>query len=57
MATSMYLDMKTKFMVQYYIKTKDDVFKRFKLFYQEYILYLKSRHHYIIFYILYYILI
>ena len=37
------IDIKTKFMVQYFIKTKDEVFKCFKLFYQEYILYVKSR--------------
>ena len=35
--------MKTKFMVQYFIKTKDEVFECFKSFYQEYILYVKSR--------------
>ena len=37
------IDVKTKFMVQYFIKTKDEVFKCFKVFYQEYLLYVKSR--------------
>ena len=37
------IDVKTKFMVQYFIKIKDEVFNCFKLFYQEYILYAKSR--------------
>ena len=37
------IDVKTKFMVQYFIKTKDEGFKCFKLFYQEYILYVKSK--------------
>ena len=37
------IDVKTKFLVQYFIKTKDEVFNCFKLFYQEYILYVRSR--------------
>ena len=37
------IDLKTKFMVQYFMKTKDEVLQCFKLFYQEYILYVKSR--------------
>ena len=37
------IDVKAKFMVQYFIQTKDEVFQCFKLFYQEYILYVKSR--------------
>ena len=36
------IDLKSRFLVQYFIKTKDEVFRCFKLFYQEFIKYVRS---------------
>ena len=39
-----HIDVTSKFLVQYFIRTKDEVLGCFKLFYNEYIMYVKDKH-------------